>query len=435
MTQLSKFGRVSAPELGRSTTVSEDPKGMSRSEGNLHGEVSSATYMPRKRAELLLELRDKDFTPFPKKMNNMEVVVAGANDDVEETKENTENLDTREGSGSADRDKLSGKVDELSKATLKSLWMKNLYALERELDEQHKIDAQAEANNAKSDPEATETSSSSALETVKVPEVVAKPKVRTGPQKSPARKNPSPVLEDEDDDELLELKDRVSIPELGLDATVDEDPKHIRERRLPLLPEKTAFLDRKRDRNVFPRGRIALPRKMGAYRNKSNTNRHKLNTPKPNRTKLSVVGVKSRQIENQLEFWRLVEVRRSRFGGHRRSRCQTNDLGSDSKVTEGRVQGGTLEKSNLLSLDVVVHRVRLRASELSAAGGGLAPRRPRQRIFRTEPWGRWGASSLSFFTASDPTAGQFPTLFDSSLVDDSTPSNEAALEVGGSDGV
>ncbi|GFZ20278.1 hypothetical protein Acr_28g0009830 [Actinidia rufa] len=84
--------------------------------------------------------------------------------------------------------------------------------------------------------------------------------------------------------------------------------------RLPLLLEKrdSAFLARKRvpkRKNRAPKEDGSLPEQIG----------HKSNTPKPNRTKSSLVSVKSRQIENQLEFWRAIEVRRSRSGGHRRS--------------------------------------------------------------------------------------------------------------------
>ncbi|KAI8571649.1 hypothetical protein RHMOL_Rhmol01G0136100 [Rhododendron molle] len=198
----------------------------------------------RKRAELFIELRDKQFTPFPKKTKNVDAAVAGATDDAEEAEENSEVVaGSKEVRASdyeyllsmaigtltlekvqelcAERDKLSGEVDELSKATPKSLWVKDLDALERELDEQDKTDVQAEAarkkmksrvmgeaglkavtrqapknprknNKKKTDDtetvsEAMETTSSSAMETDNVPEV-AKPKGRAGPKKAPARK-------------------------------------------------------------------------------------------------------------------------------------------------------------------------------------------------------------------------------------------------------
>lgn len=109
----------------------------------------------RKKADLFLELKEKGFTPFPKK-TKVEELVAGATDAVE-----TE--DNSEGSGGAgnaklgdydyllkmeigtltaervqkllkEKDQLIGEVDELRKATPTSLWLKDLDALDRELD-------------------------------------------------------------------------------------------------------------------------------------------------------------------------------------------------------------------------------------------------------------------------------------------------------------
>ncbi|XP_052171246.1 DNA topoisomerase 2 [Diospyros lotus] len=218
----------------------------------------------RKRAELLLELRDKGFTPFPKKTKNAEAVVAGAADDAEDSEESPEVVGTKGVQASdyeyllsmaigtltlekvqelcADRDKLNEEVDDLRKATPKSLWVKDLDALEKELDEQEKSDTQAEearkemkskimreaglkasrqapknprknikkASNAESVSETTETSTTSSMETDKVPEV--KPKGKRGPKKAPAKQEKrSSVLKDEDeDDEVLELKDRLA---------------------------------------------------------------------------------------------------------------------------------------------------------------------------------------------------------------------------------
>ncbi|KAG5531847.1 hypothetical protein RHGRI_026452 [Rhododendron griersonianum] len=222
----------------------------------------------RKRAELFIELRDKRFTLFPKKTKNVDAAIAVAIDNAEEAEENSKVVARSKGVRAsdyeyllsmaigtltlekfqelcADRDKLNGEVDELSKATPKSLWIKDLDALERELDEQDKTDVQAKAarnemksrvmgeaglkvvtrqapknprknNNKKTDDtetvsEAMETTSSSAMEIDDVPEV-AKPKGRAGPKKAPARKQekPSLILRDEDDDEVLELKDRLA---------------------------------------------------------------------------------------------------------------------------------------------------------------------------------------------------------------------------------
>ncbi|KAG5564885.1 hypothetical protein RHGRI_000924 [Rhododendron griersonianum] len=196
----------------------------------------------RKRAELFIELSDKGFTPFPEKTKTVDAAVARATDDAEEAEENSEVVAGSKGvrasdyeyllsmaNGTltlekvqelcADRDELREEVDELSKATPKSLRIKDLDALERGLDEQDKNDVQAEAarkkmkssvmgeavlkavtkqapknprkNNKKTDDtetvsEAMETSSS-AVETDNIQEV-AKPEGRAGPKEAPARK-------------------------------------------------------------------------------------------------------------------------------------------------------------------------------------------------------------------------------------------------------
>ncbi|KAK9283698.1 hypothetical protein L1049_011948 [Liquidambar formosana] len=217
----------------------------------------------RKRADLLLELQRKGFTPFPKKTKTVEAVVAGVTDDAEETEENSEKgvrasdyeylLSMAIGTLTlekvqelcADRDKLNQEVDDLRKATPKSLWMKDLDALERELDEQEKNEAFAEAtrkefkskvmseagmkvsgqapknprknnkkaNNAEPISETMGTSASSAMETENAPEVVKpKPKGRAVSRKAPAKKQekPNSVLNDDDDEEVLELKERLA---------------------------------------------------------------------------------------------------------------------------------------------------------------------------------------------------------------------------------
>lgn len=108
----------------------------------------------RKRADLLLELRQKGFTPFPKNSKSIEAVVAGATDETEESEENPEVVNGVQSSDYdyllsmaigtlilekvqqllADRDKLNEEVDDLRKATPESLWVKDLDALDMQLD-------------------------------------------------------------------------------------------------------------------------------------------------------------------------------------------------------------------------------------------------------------------------------------------------------------
>ncbi|PSS24455.1 DNA topoisomerase [Actinidia chinensis var. chinensis] len=221
----------------------------------------------RKRADLFLELRDKGFTPFPKKTKIVEAAVVGATDDVEETEESPDVIASKGIRASdyeyllsmaigtltlekvqelcAERDKLNKEVDDLRKATPKSLWINDLDALEKVLGEQDESDAQAEdarkkmksrvmteaglkvsrqppknprknskkATNAESVSESTALSTSSSMETDNVAEVVKPKGGRGAPKKAPARKEkPSMVLkdDDDDDDEVLELKERLA---------------------------------------------------------------------------------------------------------------------------------------------------------------------------------------------------------------------------------
>lgn len=111
----------------------------------------------RKRADLLLELKNKGFTPFPKK-KSVEAVVADTNDDAEDSEESPEesNRGVRASDYDyllsmaigtltlekvqelcADRDKLNAEVEDMRNATPKVLWMKDLDILHKQLDVCH----------------------------------------------------------------------------------------------------------------------------------------------------------------------------------------------------------------------------------------------------------------------------------------------------------
>ncbi|GFP92089.1 DNA topoisomerase 2 [Phtheirospermum japonicum] len=106
----------------------------------------------RKRADLFIELKEKGFTPFPKKKPAAEIAVAGATDDADESEE-TNDISIGQGVSASDydyllslaigtltvekmqelraeRDKLMQEVEELRTSTVKSLWTKDLDALE-----------------------------------------------------------------------------------------------------------------------------------------------------------------------------------------------------------------------------------------------------------------------------------------------------------------
>ncbi|KAM5557131.1 hypothetical protein ABKV19_024492 [Rosa sericea] len=100
----------------------------------------------RKRADLFLELQQKGFTPFPKKTKAVEPEVVGATEDTEETEENSEAVIALK----ADRKKVNEQVVDLRGSTPKSLWLKDLDALEMELEEPGKSEALADEAKRKS---------------------------------------------------------------------------------------------------------------------------------------------------------------------------------------------------------------------------------------------------------------------------------------------
>ncbi|KAH7306210.1 hypothetical protein KP509_22G002000 [Ceratopteris richardii] len=119
----------------------------------------------RKRLELMMELKQKGFTPFPKKSKTTEPVVAGAeNPDADESNESEDvGMGVRAGdyeyllsmpigtltlekvqSLCGERDKLEADVEDLKRATPKSLWLKDLEAFLKQLDAQELEEAKEE---------------------------------------------------------------------------------------------------------------------------------------------------------------------------------------------------------------------------------------------------------------------------------------------------
>ncbi|KAK9128716.1 hypothetical protein Syun_017513 [Stephania yunnanensis] len=219
----------------------------------------------RKRAELFMELHQKGFTPFPKKTKKVEAAVAGAAEDADESEESPEVLRKSGVQASdydylllmaigtltlekvqelcAEKDKLTDQVEELRGASPRSLWKKDLDALENELDVLDKNDAQAEIarkamknkvmteagmktsrqvaknprkNNTKKANNATvDNTASVSSTTMEVDDVVAeaaKPKGRGGgTRKAPTKKlEKLTLVDDEEDEEVLSLKQRLA---------------------------------------------------------------------------------------------------------------------------------------------------------------------------------------------------------------------------------
>ncbi|XP_030539127.1 DNA topoisomerase 2 isoform X2 [Rhodamnia argentea] len=249
--------------------------------GVVHGEIIVSN---RKRADLFQELQAKGFAPFRKETRTIETAVAGSTDDSEEAEENLE-ATTKGVRASdyeyllsmaigtltlekvqelcADKDKLVNEVDALRKATPENLWLKDLAALEEKLDEQEKIDAQAEetrkarsktnvagtkvsrqapkkprknntkANNSEAQAQVTE-GSTIALEAEAAD--VAKPKRGARSREAPALKpsKSASVSDDDDDFELLELKDRLAA--YNLESSPDNSSAL--EDKVPEIPVK-----------------------------------------------------------------------------------------------------------------------------------------------------------------------------------------------------
>ncbi|OAY39989.1 DNA topoisomerase 2 [Manihot esculenta] len=223
----------------------------------------------RKRADLLLELQQKGFTPFPK---NISAVVAGAVDDAEEPEESIDETEANPRSVQAsdyeyllsmpigtltlekvqklcdDKDKINEEVETLRKTTPKDLWMTDLDAFESQLEKFEaeereerqkstgevkgqggfKVSKQAPKNPRKynktaknlADAETMGKSSSSSMETETVSEVV-KPRGRAGSKNAPAKKQEKPIpVSEDDDDEVESLKDRLKAYRL------DSSPEH-----------------------------------------------------------------------------------------------------------------------------------------------------------------------------------------------------------------
>ncbi|KAL9175513.1 hypothetical protein ABFS82_02G117600 [Erythranthe guttata] len=213
----------------------------------------------RKKADLFLELKAKGFTPFPKKKNTPEVAVAGATDDTEETEDNTE-VEIAKGVSASDydyllslaigtltaeklqelrdeRERLTQEVEDLKKSTVKSLWTKDLDALEAKIIEdlknsekkweedrqriqggETKIARPLAKNPRKNTKKATTKKESTAehmdVSDNTVTETVAEIKKPRG--KAAAAKKKAPVAkvvaeaDEDDDDGVAELRQRIA---------------------------------------------------------------------------------------------------------------------------------------------------------------------------------------------------------------------------------
>ncbi|KAJ4798339.1 DNA topoisomerase 2 [Rhynchospora pubera] len=198
----------------------------------------------RKRADLLFELKQKGFIPFTKKTKGMVSGTPGAEEDNEDmspeavaggvirasdyeyllsmpigtlTLEKVQQL-------CAERDKLEAEVEELRKTSPKSLWSKDLDALDKELDRQGKKDVEAE-DTRKAMRDNALAAGGTALKSVRRPRKnntvrkdvniddadylpdTSKPRTNGAAQKRAAAKKREAVVNDKKDDKLLQLKE------------------------------------------------------------------------------------------------------------------------------------------------------------------------------------------------------------------------------------
>ena len=121
--------------------------------GVVHGEIIVNN---RKRAELFLELHQKGFTPFPKKTKGVDAAIAGATIEAEENEEDSPEMVKGAVKASdyeyllsmsigtltlekvqqlcAEKDQQEQELEVLRNTSPRTLWMRDLDALEKQLD-------------------------------------------------------------------------------------------------------------------------------------------------------------------------------------------------------------------------------------------------------------------------------------------------------------
>ncbi|KAG9133849.1 hypothetical protein Leryth_017933 [Lithospermum erythrorhizon] len=225
----------------------------------------------RKRADLFLELIEKKFTPFPKK-KSLEAIVAGSTDDTEETEEPLD-ASSNEVQPSdydyllsmaigtltlekvrelcAERDKLREDVDEMRKAAPTSLWIKDLDALEKQLDElddelaaaaskrTNKHGAKPGARVPRKATKASQKDKKKASDAKSIADIekplspmetdateVAKTKAKAATKKAPpksGKSSSSVIIEDDDEDDVPALAQRLAEYTLGSSPEPSDD--------------------------------------------------------------------------------------------------------------------------------------------------------------------------------------------------------------------
>ncbi|XP_042389324.1 DNA topoisomerase 2-like isoform X3 [Zingiber officinale] len=213
----------------------------------------------RKRADLFLELQQKGFTPFPKKTKGIDAAVAGTTEEDGEQEEES----PQAGKGGAvasdydylmsmridslteekvqelcaQKDKLEAEVDELRRTSPQTLWLRELDALEEELDKLDRKEAEAEgarkemrknhiAGVAPSKQAAKKPRKNTAnklsvdgTESSSTGTDAGQKKSRGGGSKRAPAKKQQTVEESDEEEEILALKDRLAA--YNLDSSPD----------------------------------------------------------------------------------------------------------------------------------------------------------------------------------------------------------------------
>ncbi|KAI9116615.1 hypothetical protein K1719_012273 [Acacia pycnantha] len=243
----------------------------------------------RKKADLLMELKQKGFTPMPKKGKSAQPQIAGANDDNSEEHENDSSGEQENGSKSSKTEgasagdydyllsmsigtltiesveKLLNEKDEntreyeILKATPPTdMWLTDLDELEKKLDdldrkeaeEEQKRSSQANKRNGRAigtkapakrgprknnkvvEPEAESMSTSMDVEK---PAEIAKPKGRGAAKKGPTK---TKKKDDEDDEEVLSLQERLAAYNLGPSSSNNSTVMETEEPQVPATGKK-----------------------------------------------------------------------------------------------------------------------------------------------------------------------------------------------------
>ncbi|XP_038982287.1 DNA topoisomerase 2 [Phoenix dactylifera] len=365
--------------------------------GVVRGEIIVSN---RKRADLFLELQQKGFTPFPKKSKGIDAAIAGATeeDDNEESPEVAARATDYEYLLSmaigtltwekvqelcADRKKLEGEVEELKKSSPRDLWMKDLDDFERELDELERKDAEEgmkretrtknitgaavsrqgpkkprknNANNSSSISNVTSTDAGNAPEPSKL-------KARGGAKKAPAKK--VMVVESDEDEEVLALKDRLAA--YNLDSSPDQSAM-----------EAEAALSQREHRKKEPSKRTALRKAPSTFTEISDGDDVEDNMP--------IVG------EDDDEDFELAEAPK---GGQARGRKPANEKAKRGKATTTTRKRGAAQSKPVLSQKLITEVLK------PVENAGISPDK-KVRKMRASPFNKKSGPVLGR-TGSSPT--------------------------------